>query len=84
MLDKLEREVIYLNLCSRYMDDISIITDVINKEDKGRIFMRIKSELESLDPVGKSIQVTGKEVYMDNIIEERGGSEEQGLEYLDI
>ena len=40
------------------MDDISIITDVINKEDKGRIFMRLKSELENLDPVVKSIQVT--------------------------
>ncbi len=84
MLDKLEREGIYLNLYSRYMDDISIITDVLNKEDKGRIFMRIKTELENLDPVGKSIQVTGKEVYMDNIVEERGGTEEQGLEYLDI
>jgi hypothetical protein len=46
--------------------------------------MRIKTELENLDPVGKSIQETGKEVYMDNIVEERGGSEEQGLEYLDI
>jgi hypothetical protein len=33
------------------MDDISIITDVINKEDKGRIFMRLKTELENLDPV---------------------------------
>ncbi len=35
MLDKLEREGIYLVLYSRYMDDIRIITDVINKEDKG-------------------------------------------------
>ncbi len=66
------------------MDDISIITDVINKEEKGGIFMRIKAELENLDPVGKIIQVTGKEVYMDNIVEERGGAEERGLEYLDI
>ena len=73
-----------MSLYSRYMDDISIITDVMNKEDKGRIFMRLKTELENLDPVGKSIQVTGKEVYVDNIVEERGGSEEQGLEYLDI
>jgi hypothetical protein len=81
MLDKLEKEGIYLNLHSRYMDDISIITDVI-KRRKGRIFMRIKTELENLDPVGKSIQVTGKEVYMDNIVEERGGTEEQGLEYF--
>ncbi len=84
MLDKLGREVIYLNSYSRYMDDISIIVDVINKEDKGRIFMRLKPELENLDPVYKSIQVTGKEVYVDNIVEERGGTEEQGLEYLDI
>ncbi len=45
MLDKLERGRIYVNLYIRYMDDISIITDVINKEDTGRIFMR-------LDPVG--------------------------------
>ena len=84
MLDKLEREGIYMSLYSRYMDDISIIADVMNKEDKGRIFMRLKAELENLDPVGKSIQVTGKEVYVDNIVEERGGAEEQGLEYLDI
>ena len=80
----LEREDIYLSLYSRYMDDIIIITDVINKEDKGRIIMRLKAELENLDPVGKSIKVTGKEVYMDNIVEERGGTEEQGMEYLDI
>jgi hypothetical protein len=84
MLDKLEREGIYLNLYDRYMDDISIIADVINKEEKGRIIMRIKAELENLDPVVKSIQVTGKEVYMDNIVEERSGAEGQGLEYLDI
>ena len=51
MLDKLEREGIYMSLYSRYMDDISIITDVINKEDKGRIFMRLETELENLDPV---------------------------------
>jgi hypothetical protein len=73
-----------MKLYSRYMDDISIITDVMNKEDKGRIFIRLKAELENLDPVGNSIQVTGKEVYVDNIVEERGGAEEQGLEYLDI
>ena len=36
MLDKLEREAIYLSLYNRYMDDISTITDMINKEDKGR------------------------------------------------
>ena len=35
------------------MDDISIIADMINKEDKGRLFMRLKTELENLDPVGK-------------------------------
>jgi hypothetical protein len=84
MLDKLEREGIHMSLYSRYMDDISIIADVMNKEDKGRIFMRLKAEVENLDTVGKSIQVTGKEVYVDNIVEERGGAEEQGLEYLDI
>jgi hypothetical protein len=87
MLDKLEREGIYMSLYSlysRYMEDISIIADVMNKEDKGRTFMRLKAELENLDPVGKSIQVTGKEVYVDYIVEERGGAEEQGLEYLDI
>ena len=48
MLDKLEREGIYMKLYSRYMDDISIITDVMNKEDKGRIFIRLKAELENL------------------------------------
>jgi len=47
MLDTLEREGIYLSLYNRYMDDISTITDVINKEDKGRIFMRLKVELEN-------------------------------------
>ena len=66
------------------MDDISIITDVINKEFKGRIFMRLKSELENLVPVGKSIQVTGKEVYVDNRSETWDGTEKQGLECLDI
>jgi len=80
ILDKLEREGIYLTLYSRYMDDISIITDVINKEDKGRIF----AELENQDPVAKSIQVTGKEVYVDNSVEAWVGTEEQGLEYLDV
>ncbi len=48
ILDKLEREGIYMSLYNRYMDDISIITDVMNKEDKGRMFMRLKAELENL------------------------------------
>ena len=61
-----------------------MITDVINKEDKGRIFMRLNVELENLDPVVKSIQVTGKEVHVDNRVEAWDGTEEQGLEYLDI
>ena len=84
MLDKLEREGIYLSLYNRYMDDISIIADMINKEDKGRLFMRLKTELENLDPVGKSIQVTGKELFAHNRVETWDGTEEQGLEYLDI
>ncbi len=45
MLDKLEREGIYVNLYNKYMDDISIITDLINKEDKGRLYVRLKEEL---------------------------------------
>ena len=66
------------------MEDMSVITDVINKEDKGRIFMRLKAELENLDPVDKSIQVTGKELFDHNRAENWDGTEEQGLEYLDI
>ena len=72
MLDKLEREGIHLSLYNRYMDDISIIVDVVNQEDKGRIFKRLKAELENLDPIDKSIQVTGKVVYMDNKVEAWG------------
>ena len=66
------------------MDDISIIADVISKEDKGRIFRRLKEDLENLDPVGKCIQVTGKELFEHNRAETWDGTEEQGLEYLDI
>jgi hypothetical protein len=48
--------------------------------------MRLKTELvsENLDPVGKNIQVTDKEVYVDNRVEVWDGVEGQGLEYLDI
>ena len=40
--------------------------------------------MENLDPIGNSIQVTVKEVYEDNRVGTWSGSEEQGLEYLDI
>ena len=46
--------------------------------------MRLEVELDNLDPVGKSIQVTGKEVYVDNNVQTWVGTEEQGIENLDI
>jgi len=39
---------------------------------------RLKAELENLDPIGNSIQVTGKEVYEDNRVGTWSGTEEQG------
>ena len=45
-----------------------------------QISMRLEVELENLDPVDKSIQVTGKEVYVDNNVQTWVGTEEQGIE----
>ncbi len=42
------------------------------------MFTRIKAELENLDPVVNSIQVTGKEVYVDNIVEEGARQRNRG------
>ncbi len=64
------------------MDDITAISDVREKRERGKLFLVLEGELNKLDHMGNSIRVTGEQIYADrvNIQPEK----EQGLAYLDL
>jgi hypothetical protein len=89
MLDKLETQGIILSAYNRYVDDITAINDVKEKDKKGELFKMLEAELNNLDPIGDSIRVTGEQIYADrvSIQEDRVNKQtekEQGLAYLDL
>ena len=64
------------------MDDITAISDVKDKNDKGKLFLTLEEELNKLDPIGNSIRVTGEQIYADRVSHQP--EEKQGLAYLDL
>jgi hypothetical protein len=67
MLDKLETQGIRLSAYNRYVDDITAISDVKEKNKKGELFKMLEAELNNLDPIGDSIRVTGEQIYADRV-----------------
>jgi hypothetical protein len=56
MLDRLETKGIVLITYNRYVDDKSvIISDVREKNEKGKLLLILEDELNKLDPIGNSI-----------------------------
>jgi len=94
MLDRLETKGIILSTYNRYVDDITAISDVREKNKKGELFMMLEAELNNLDPIGDSIRVTGEQIYADRVnkqadrvnkqTEKEQPEKEQGLAYLDL
>ena len=94
MLDKLETQGIILSAYNRYVDDITAINDVKEKNKKGELFKMLEAELNNLDPIGDSIRVTGEQIYADRVnkqadrvnkqTEKEQPEKEQGLAYLDL
>ena len=82
MLDKLETKGIVLSAYNRYVDDITAISDVREKNEKGKLFLTLEDELNKLDPIGNSIRVTGEQIYADRVNNQP--EKEQGLAYLDL
>ena len=64
------------------MDDITAISDVKDKNDKGKLFLTLEEELNKLDPIGNSIRVTGEQIYADRVSHQP--EKKQGLAYLDL
>ncbi len=68
MLDRLETKGIVLNTYNRYVDDITaIISDVREKNEKGKLFLILEDELNKLDPTVNSIWVTGEQIHVDRV-----------------
>ena len=82
MLDRLETKGIVLSVYNRYVDDITAISDVREKNEKGKLFLTLEDELNKLDPIGNSIRVTGEQIYADRVNNQP--EKEQGLAYLDL
>ena len=82
MLGRLETKGVVLSIYNRYVDDITAISDVKDKNEKGRLFSILEDELNKLDPVGNSIRVTGEQIYADRVKHQL--EKEQGLAYLDL
>ncbi len=82
MLDRLETKGIVLSAYNRYVDDITAISDVREKNEKGKLFLILEDELNKLDPIGNSIRVTGEQIYADR--SNNQPEKEQGLAYLDL
>ncbi len=82
MLDRLETKGIILSTYNRYVDDITAISDVREKNKKGELFMMLEAELNNLDPIGDNIRVTGDQIYTDRV--NKQAEKEQGLAYLDL
>ena len=64
------------------MDDITAISDVKDKNDKGKLFLILEEDLNKLDPIRNSIRVTGEQIYADRVNHQP--EKEQGLAYLDL
>ena len=73
---------VVLSIYNRYVDDITAISDVKDKNEKGRLFSILEDELNRLDPVGNSTRVTGEQIYADRVKHQL--EKEQGLAYLDL
>jgi hypothetical protein len=82
MLDRLEAKGIVLSTYNRYVDDITVVSDVREKKEKGKLFLILEDELNKLDPVGNSIRVTGEQIYADRVNNQL--EKDQGLAYLDL
>ena len=52
MLDRLETKGIVLSTYNRYRDDITAISDVREKMEKGKLFLILEDGLNKLDPIG--------------------------------
>ncbi len=42
MWDRLEKNGIFLSVYNRYVDDITVISDIKDKDDKGKLFLTFK------------------------------------------
>ena len=65
MIDRMKAGGLRIMLYKRYIDDIYCIS--VKKEGEivgGGMMQRLEGELNSLDPVGNSVKVEGKEVEM--------------------
>jgi hypothetical protein len=82
MLDRLETKGIVLTTYNRYVDDITVISDVREKNEKGKLFLILEGELNKMDPIGNSIRVTGEQIYADRLHHQL--EKEQDLVYLDL
>ena len=82
MIGRLETKGVVLSIYNRYVDDITAISDVKDKNEKGRLFSILEDESNKLDPVGNSIRVTGEQIYADRVKHQL--EKEQGLAYLDL
>jgi hypothetical protein len=82
MLDRLETKGIFLSTYNRYVDDITAISDVKEKNKKGEMFVILEGELNNLDPIGNSIRVTGEQICADRVSKQL--EPQQGLAYLDL
>ena len=82
ILNRLETKGTVLNTYNRYVDDITTISDVKEKNEKGKLFLILEDELNKLDTIGNSIRVTGEQIYADRVNHQL--ETEQGLAYLDL
>ena len=60
----------------------SVISDVREKNEKGKLFLTLEDELKKLDPIGNSIRVTGDQIYADRVNSQP--EKEQVPGYLDL
>ena len=82
ILEVLESKRLNLLTYNRYVDDITRVSDIKNKDDKGKLFLILEEELKKLDRIGNIIRVTGKQIYVDRVNHQP--EKEQGLTYLDL
>ena len=82
MLERLETKDIFLSTYNRYVDDITAIGEVKEKNKKGELFVILEGELNNLDPIGNSIRVTGEQICADRVRKQL--EPQQGLAYLDL
>ncbi len=64
------------------MNDITAISDVREKSERGKLFLVLEDELKKLNHIGNSIRVTGEQIYVDRVNNQL--EKKQGLAYLDL